>query len=180
MIRVEVRMSPVPCLLVASALPAPPARRWAATRSRLAAVALGCALGLLSPIGLAAAADAAAPTAAKKPEASPSKKAKKGKKAKPATPSQQMAALLMEKTDAVQDCAGKNALDKGANRVSIDAKVTVNNRGQVIDIKTQVTIDKGDSTPVRECVETLIKNIKFPSGEAPLVTVERNWTIAAS
>jgi hypothetical protein len=150
----------------------------------LCLTALGGVLALLGPIGLALAAAPAPPaspaTAAKKPADGASKKAKKPKKAKPGTPSQVMSGLLLEKSEAVQDCAAKNGLDKGANRVSIDTKVTVNNRGQVIDIKTQVTIDKGDSTPVRECVETLIKNIKFPAGEAPLVTVERNWTVAAS
>lgn len=86
---------------------------------------------------------------------------------------------LVSKGDAVQDCA-KNALEvkNGARRVEISTKVTVSGRGQIIDVRTDVKVDVGDAKPVRDCVDALIRAIKFPPSEAPLVTIERSWTIA--
>ena len=33
---------------------------------------------------------------------------------------------------------------RGANKVDVTAKVTINNRAQVIDVNVKVTVDKGD------------------------------------
>jgi hypothetical protein len=127
--------------------------------------------GLLAAPAIAA--DPATPPAAAK------KKSKsKGKKSKgtAATLSQ----MLTDKASLVQDCAGKYALDKGSGRVDIATKVTINNRGQVISINTSVTLDKGDGGgAVKECIEALVRSIKFPPSDAPMITIERNWTISS-
>ncbi|MFO0573385.1 MAG: hypothetical protein U1A78_05270 [Polyangia bacterium] len=84
---------------------------------------------------------------------------------------------LQDKSSEVQDCA-MHALNHGTNRIDIGTRVTINGRGQVIDVRTTVNVDKGDGAPkVKDCVDSLVRTIKFPSTEAPLVTIERNWTI---
>lgn len=105
--------------------------------------------------------------------------AKKGKKKKRGLATQaELSELLATKSDSVQDCTIKHALNKSANKVVVSSKVTINNRGQVIDLRTAVTVDKGESDPVRDCVDALIRSIQFPSSEAPLITIERTWTVA--
>jgi hypothetical protein len=84
---------------------------------------------------------------------------------------------LQDKSSEVQDCA-MHALNKGTNRIDIGTRVTINGRGQVIDVRTTVKVDQGEGGPkVKDCVDSLVRTIKFPSTEAPLVTIERNWTI---
>ena len=104
-----------------------------------------------------------------------SKAAKKRSKKLP--PQAALSNLLAEKSDGVQDCAVKQALDKGSSRVDIVTKVTINNRGQVIGLVTEVKVDKGDSAPVRDCGDKLIRSIQFPKNDAPLITIERNWSV---
>lgn len=89
----------------------------------------------------------------------------------------QMAKLLEAQGQGVMQCAVKQALDKGANKVDVTAKVTINNRAQVIDVNVKVTVDKGDPAGVRGCVQTLIQQVKFPASDAPLTTIERDWSI---
>lgn len=111
------------------------------------------------------------------------KKAKKGKKPKGASGSLSEAAgqRLLEKSDGVQNCASTHALDHGANRVEIETKVTINSTGQVVNIVTVVSTDKIErAISVKECVDALLKGIKFPAIPAPLTTIERTWTIATS
>jgi hypothetical protein len=103
--------------------------------------------------------------------------AKASKRHKKVHPQMALSNLLAEKSDGVQDCAVKQALNKGSNRVDIVTKVTINNRGQVIGLVTEVKVDKGDSSPVRDCVDKLIRSIQFPKNDAPLITIERNWSI---
>jgi hypothetical protein len=97
-----------------------------------------------------------------------------------ALPQLAMQEALVAKGDAVQDCAVHKGLDVkgGPKRIEISTKVTVSGRGQVIDVRTDVKVDKGDGAPVRECVDKLIRSIKFPPCDAPIVTIERSWTIA--
>lgn len=111
--------------------------------------------------------------------AAPSKGKKGGKKGK--VTAMDLGKTLQDKGSEVQDCAVMHALNKGANRIDIATKVTINGRGQVIDIRTVVKVDGGDGAPkVRDCIDTIIKGIKFPPIEAPLVNIERNWTIAST
>lgn len=113
------------------------------------------------------------------PSAAAPSKGKKGKKAK--VTAMDLTKTLQDKGSEVQDCAVMHALNKGANRIDIATKVTINGRGQVIDIRTVVKVDGGDGAPkVRDCIDTIIKGIKFPPIEAPLVNIERNWTIAST
>lgn len=109
--------------------------------------------------------------------------AKKGKKGGiKANSAQQLAGnLVMGQSDGVQNCAGK-ALDRGANKVEVYTKVTINSKGQIVAITTSVTVDKpGQSESVKQCVDGLLYQIKFPPIQsAPLTTIERTWTIATS
>lgn len=164
-----------------------PAARWRrsaapALLSRLLPRVLGAA-ALLWPLAavpaLAADPAPAATTASKSPSASKGKGKGKSRAKKPKGTAATLSQMLQEKSSQVQDCAGQHALDKGANRVDIATKVTINNRGQVISINTSVHLDKGEGTPVKECIESLIRTIKFPPSEAPMITIERNWTIAS-
>lgn len=119
-------------------------------------------------VALATSALAGAPSKGKKP--------KKGK-----VTAMELSKTLQDKGSEVQDCAVMHALNKGANRIDIATKVTINGRGQVIDVRTVVKVDGGDGAPkVRDCIDSIIKGIKFPPIEAPLVNIERNWTIAST
>lgn len=105
----------------------------------------------------------------------------KGKGSKGMATQIELTRTLQDKGSQVQDCAVQHALDKGSNRIDIATRVTINGRGQVIDVRTSVKVDQGEGAPrVKDCVDALIKGIKFPSTEAPLVTIERNWTIATT
>ena len=109
---------------------------------------------------------------------SPAAGAKKKKKAA-APPQAQMSEALNAKRDEIQTCAIKHALERGAKSVDIVTKVTINGRGQVLDNRTTVNVNGGDGEQVRTCVELVIKGIKFPQSSAPLVTIERNWSVSA-
>lgn len=108
--------------------------------------------------------------------------AKKGGKKLGANAAQQLAGnLVMGASDGVQNCAGK-ALDRGANKVEVYTRVTINSKGQTVAITTTVTTDRaGFSESVKQCVDGLLGQIKFPAiPQAPLTTIERSWTIATS
>jgi hypothetical protein len=109
----------------------------------------------------------------------PAAAAKKKKKAPKAAPQAQMSEALNARRDEIQTCAIKHALERGATRVDIVTKVTINGRGQVLDSRTTVNVTGGDGEQVRTCVEGVIKGIKFPQSPAPLVTIERNWSVSA-
>ena len=125
----------------------------------------------------------APPAAAKAPAKTPAKAPAKGKGKgkKPTGTAAELTAMLQAKGSQVQDCAVSEALDKGASSVEIATHVTINGRGQVINIKTNVKVDKGpDGSKVRECIDDLIKKIDFPQSAAPMITIERNWTIKST
>jgi len=173
-----------------------PVPRFLASLARVA-VSCGLCLGLLTEPGTVSSvratpppdkAPAAKAPAAKAPTGSPAAKAPaakakgkgKGKKGQGGTAAE-LTQMLMAKGSLVQDCAVTGALDQGSGRVEISTKVTINGRGQVINITTNVKVDKGEGGPkVRECVDNLIRSIPFPSSSAPLITIERTWTIAST
>ena len=67
----------------------------------------------------------------------------------------------------------------GDSKVQIGTHVTINGKGQIINVKTTVAVDKGpDGSKVREGIEKLIRSIQFTIIAAPMITIERNWTIA--
>lgn len=151
-------------------------RRMAGGRGLLQGVAAGALMFLLS---VGASAQPAPPKDAGKPAAK-SKGKGKGRGKRPKGTAATLSQMLTDKSSLVQDCASLHALDKGAGRVDISTRVTINNRGQVISINTNVTLDKGDGGPkVKDCVDTLIRTIAFPPSEAPLITIDRNWTISS-
>lgn len=115
---------------------------------------------------------------------SSSEAAGKGKKAPKKGPKSNVgevaSKVLLDKGDQVGDCADKYALHKGASRVSIDTKVTIDSKGTVVNVVTTVVVDKVAAAPIKECVDALIKALKFPAIPAPLTTIERNWTVASN
>ena len=127
-----------------------------------------------------AAASAKPPTTAKPPATAKAPGKGKGKgKGKPSGTAATLTELLAAKGSEVQDCAVSGALDQGASKVQIGTHVTINGKGQIINIKTTVAVDKGpDGSKVRECIDKLIRSIQFPTSAAPMITIERNWTIA--
>lgn len=159
-----------------AAAPAAPGRRREAL-ARLSRLLVGVALLWPLTAGPALAADPA-PGAGTTAGKGTGKGRSKSKSKKPKGTAATLSQMLQEKSSQVQDCAGQHALDKGANRVDIATKVTINNRGQVISINTSVHLDKGEGSAVKECIESLIRSLKFPPSEAPMITIERNWTIS--
>jgi hypothetical protein len=104
---------------------------------------------------------------------------KKAKKPGRVPPEAALQSTLNEKRDDIQRCAIEHALAQGASRVEVTTRVTVNNRGQVLDCRVTVSVTGGDGEQVRSCVDKVIRAIHFPRFDAPLLHIERNWTIAA-
>ncbi|MBL9006108.1 MAG: hypothetical protein JNJ46_17780 [Myxococcales bacterium] len=128
----------------------------------------------------------AAPPDAAKPapgKAAPGKAAPakgKGKKAAASGPKNSaLSAALSDKGTAIQKCAIEHAMERGANKCSIDVRVTINRTGGVVDRQIDVTADGGDSAAVKSCVETLVNTAKFPAVPTPLATAQQNWTVVA-
>ncbi len=163
-----------------SAIYTAPARQARRQGQLLGVVFAVLAMASMMPVGSAA---DSPPATAKAPAKPPAKAPAKGKaKAKkPTGTAAELTAMLQAKGSQVQDCAVSEALDKGAASVEIATHVTINGRGQVINIKTHVNVDKGpDGTKVRECIDDLIKKIEFPNSAAPMITIERHWTIKST
>ena len=163
-----------------SAIHTAPARQARRQGKILGAVFAVWTMASMMPVGSAAdSPPAAARAPAKTPAKAPAKG--KGKAKKPTGTAAELTAMLQANGSQVQDCAVSEALDKGANSVEIATHVTINGRGQVINIKTNVKVDKGpDGTKVRECIDDLIKKIEFPNSAAPMITIERHWTIKST
>ena len=163
-----------------SAIYTAPARQARRQGNILGAVFAVWTMASMMPVGSAAdSPPAAAKAPAKTPAKAPAKG--KGKAKKPTGTAAELTAMLQAKGSQVQDCAVSEALDKGAASVEIATHVTINGRGQVINIKTHVNVDKGpDGTKVRECIDDLIKKIEFPNSAAPMITIERHWTIKST
>lgn len=104
--------------------------------------------------------------------------AKKAKKAKTSVASVQQAKRLEDQGQGVMQCAAKQAFDKGISKVEIDVSVTINNRGQVVGVVVKALGDKKAHQPLRDCIDTLLRGVQFPPGEAPLTTLQRQWEIS--
>lgn len=90
-----------------------------------------------------------------------------------------LAGALREKGPAVQQCAIQHAMDKGAKKVVVSVRVTINNRGEVVDSRVTASVTDGDDSKVKACVESVVRSARFPAIPTPLATDERSWTIAA-
>lgn len=86
---------------------------------------------------------------------------------------------LLEKGAAVQQCAIEHALEKGAKKVVASVRVTINNKGEVIDSRVIADVTDGDGSKVKACVEGVVRSARFPAIPTPMATDERSWTIAA-
>lgn len=102
-----------------------------------------------------------------------------GKKLSPGVKNSSLSAALSEKGPAVQQCAIEHAMDKGAKRVTISVRVTINNKGAVVDSHITANVTDGDSSKVKDCVEAVVRSARFPAISTPLATDERSWTVAA-
>lgn len=104
----------------------------------------------------------------------------KGKKPPPTgAKNSTLSNALLEKGAAVQQCAVEHAMDKGAKKVVVSVRVTINSKGEVIDRRVTANVTDGDDSKVKECVEAVVRTAKFPAIPTPLATDERSWTIAA-
>lgn len=157
---------------------ASPGAVWAAAGLFLRALILSAPV-LSAPVLSAPA--LAAPGAPGAPgKAAPAKgAAAKGKKPPTRPTGGPVAAALKDKAAQIQECAVANALDRGAKKVEIHVRVTINSTGAVIDSQVDITADGGDSAQVKSCVETALRSAKFPPVKTPLATAEQTWTLAA-
>lgn len=104
----------------------------------------------------------------------------KGKKPPPTgAKNSTLSGALLEKGAAVQQCAVEHAMEKGAKKVVISVRVTINSKGDVVDRRVTANVTDGDGSKVKECVEAVVRTAKFPAIPTPLATDERSWTIAA-
>lgn len=129
----------------------------------------------------AAAAAAKAPELPAGPAAPPAAAPGPAKGKKPALSGGKNATLsnaLLEKGAAVQQCAIENALEKGAKKVTVSVRVTINSTGQVVDKRVTADVTEGDGAKVKSCVEDVVRTAKFPAIPTPMATDERSWTIA--
>jgi hypothetical protein len=111
--------------------------------------------------------------------AAPAKARAKGKKAPPKTKNSALSAALDEKGAAIKQCAIDHALEKGAQKVDVDVRVTINKQGAVVDKQVTVKVAGGDDSKVKACVENAVQSAKFPQVPTPLATAERTWSVAA-
>lgn len=113
-------------------------------------------------------------------EAAPAKAkgSAKGKKA-PKTSSSPLSNALNEKGGQIQQCAIDHALEKGAKKVDVNVRVTINKQGSVVDTKLDVNVEGGDGAKVKACIDGVVRTAKFPPVSTPLATAERRWTMAA-
>ena len=79
----------------------------------------------------------------------------------------------------MQQCAVEHAMDKGAKKVVVSVRVTINNKGEVVDSRINANVTDGDDSKVKECVAAVVRSAKFPAIPTPMATDERSWTIAA-
>jgi hypothetical protein len=104
----------------------------------------------------------------------------KGKKSPPTgAKNSTLSNALAEKGAAVQQCAVEHAMEKGAKKVVVSVRVTINHTGEVVDRRVTANVTDGDNTKVKECVEGVVRSAKFPAIPTPMATDERSWTIAA-
>lgn len=120
---------------------------------------------------------AVAPAAPAKP-AAPAPGPAQGKKPPAGAKNSTLSNALREKGPAVQQCAVEHAMEKGAKKVVVSVRVTINNRGEVVDSRVTANVTDGDDSKVRACVEAVVRSAKFPALPTPLATDERSWTIA--
>ena len=105
----------------------------------------------------------------------PSKGTKLGAGAKHST----LSNALLEKGPAVQQCAVEHAMEKGAKKAVVSVRVTINNKGEVVDSRVTANVTDGDGSRVKSCVESVVRSARFPAVPTPLATDERSWTVAA-
>ena len=147
---------------------------------------LGCALVALLSLSGGSSFAQTAPAKGKKPATA---KGKKGIAPGPKDP--KLSAALQEKGQAVQQCMIDNAMERGAAKVDVDVRVTIESTGAVADSQVTVKVQWGDDAKLgeperkdaqakaQECVEQLVNATKFPTVKTRLATAERTWTVAA-
>ncbi|MFO0579388.1 MAG: serine/threonine-protein kinase [Polyangia bacterium] len=121
----------------------------------------------------------AAPVAAPSPPTAAASAQARGKKPPAGAKNTTLSNALRDKGAAVQQCAIEHALEKGAKKVVVTVRVTINNKGDVVDRLVTASVTDGDDSKVKECVEGVVRSAKFPAVPTPLATDERSWTIAA-
>lgn len=110
-------------------------------------------------------------------EAAPAKGGKK--KPPPKSNTSPLAMVLKAKAPQIQECVISNALDKGAKKVDIHVRVTINKQGGVENTEIELTADGGDKDKTKACVEGVVRSATFPAISTPLATAEQSWSLSA-
>jgi hypothetical protein len=110
-------------------------------------------------------------------EAAPVKGGKK--KPPPKSNTSPLAMALKSKAPQIQECVISNALDKGAKKVDIHVRVTVNKQGGVENTEIELTTDGGDKDKTKACGDGVVRGTTFPPVSTQLAVAEQSWTLAA-
>lgn len=94
-------------------------------------------------------------------------------KKKRLTPQAALSAALDGRRDDIQGCALR--LAGTATAIQVVTHLTLNNQGALINSRITVTAPGGDADGIKACVEGVVRTIKFPRSDAPLVTIDRTW-----
>jgi hypothetical protein len=96
------------------------------------------------------------------------------------TDQQSIAQTLAAKSEDIQKCALDSMPDQGG--MQIHAEVAIDSKGQVVDVKVTVSAGNNSSAPVKvkTCVESVIRDIRFPATSAPLTFIRRSWSFAGA
>ncbi len=50
----------------------------------------------------------------------------------------------------------------------------------MVDSRVTVSVQGGDGDQVKGCVDKVVRSIKFPRSDAPLINIERSWSVQAA
>lgn len=94
-------------------------------------------------------------------------------KKKRLTPQAALSAALDGRRDDIQGCALR--LAGTATRIQVVTHLTLNNQGHLINSRVAVDAPGADAEGIKACVLEVLKTIKFPRSDAPLITIDRTW-----
>ena len=77
--------------------------------------------------------------------------------------------------DEIQGCLLSHA--GAAQQIEVQARITINGRGQLIHDEVRITAAGAAVEPMRACIDQVLRAIKWPQNPAvPLIHIERSWS----
>jgi hypothetical protein len=101
--------------------------------------------------------------------------AKKGRV--PATPQSQIQKVLQSKDQEIGVCVVEQ-LGSSAKEADVSASVTVDDKGQVVMCRVEVSLPSPGGDAVRGCVEKVLRGARYPSSKVPLMSISKKWHFA--